>query len=78
MYTTRFDADNKIWFGPKSEFKINKHENFGETLLEKLNDTDTDRVMQVNIIKVVFALHIFFLSHLTFYAIRLTATQAKH
>lgn len=49
MYTTSFDVVNKIWSGPKSEFEIDKHENFGETILKKLNDTDTDRVMQVNI-----------------------------
>lgn len=48
MYTTHFDADNKIWSGPKSEFNIDKHKNFGEIILEKLIDTDTDRVMQVN------------------------------
>lgn len=49
MYKTRFDAANKIWYGPNKEFEIDKNENFGETILQKLNDTDIDRVMQVNI-----------------------------
>ena len=48
MYTTSFDADNKVWYGPKCESKIDKHENFGEIILAKLSDTDGDRISQVN------------------------------
>lgn len=48
MCTTQFDAINKIWSGPKSDFKIGSVNNFGEIILEKLNDTDAERVMQVN------------------------------
>lgn len=46
QYSTRFDAINKTWFGPSNECIIDKH-NFGEILLEKLNDTDAERVIQV-------------------------------
>lgn len=49
MYTTHFDALNKIWSGPKHSFKLDKHTNFGEIILEKLADTDSERVVQVTI-----------------------------
>lgn len=46
MYTTRFDAVNKLWSGPKNSFQIDRHKNFGEIILEKLAD-NPERVMQV-------------------------------
>lgn len=46
MYTTRFDADNKVWSGPKTEFHIDPHKSFGEIILEKLTD-NPERVIQV-------------------------------
>lgn len=49
MYTTNFDAVNKIWSGPKHTFELDKHKNFGEIILEKLNDVDSERVAQVTI-----------------------------
>ncbi|XP_031628671.1 4-coumarate--CoA ligase-like 7 [Contarinia nasturtii] len=48
QYSTRFDANKKVWFGPSSDFKIDKQTNFGDILLENLNDTDAERVIQIN------------------------------
>lgn len=44
-----FDAGRKVWLGPKDGFYIDKHTNFGEIILNKLADTDANRVIQVNI-----------------------------
>lgn len=49
MYATFFDENEKIWSGAKNDFQINKYQNFGEIILEKLADTDSDRVMQVRL-----------------------------
>lgn len=47
MYKTQFDAVNKIWSGPKHTFELDKRKNFGEIILEKLGDVDSERVAQV-------------------------------
>ncbi|XP_055297527.1 uncharacterized protein LOC129566039 [Sitodiplosis mosellana] len=44
---THFDDVNKIWSGPSSDVVVNKHENFGEFLLEKLK-SDPELVAQIN------------------------------
>lgn len=46
MLATHFDAVNKIWSGPSTDVVVDKHENFGAFLLEKLNE-DSDLVTQV-------------------------------
>lgn len=50
MSTTAFDEVTKIWSGPELDFQFDKYKNFGEFLLENLADTDSERVMQVNIV----------------------------
>lgn len=52
MYTTTFDEFEKIWSGPEFEFQFDKYKNFGEYLLEKLADADSERVMQVIIVSI--------------------------
>lgn len=47
MYTTHFDAANKIWSGPKTAAEVDKHKNFGEIILESLAGVDSERVVQV-------------------------------
>lgn len=46
---SHFDVAKKVWFGPKDDFHIDKHSNFGEIILEKLADDDSNRVMQVRV-----------------------------
>lgn len=48
MFTTHFDAVNRIWTGPKSSVVVDKHENLGDLLLEKLN-TNPEFVAQVSL-----------------------------
>ena len=55
--TTTFDEKTKIWSGPEFEFQFDKHRNFGEYLLGQLADTDSERVMQVNIVFSFFHLN---------------------
>lgn len=50
MTTTVFDEVTKIWSGPEYDYQFDEYKNFGEFILEKLADTDSDRVMQVNIV----------------------------
>lgn len=47
--STQFDAVNKIWSGPKTDYNLDKHQNFGEIVLKYLNG-DSNFVMQVNTI----------------------------
>lgn len=47
MFQTNFDANEKIWSGPDADSNIDKTQNFGEIILQKLNDVDSNRVMQV-------------------------------
>lgn len=47
--STHFDAVNKIWSGPKTDYNLDKHQNFGEIVLKYLNG-DSNFVMQVNTI----------------------------
>ncbi|XP_031637198.1 luciferin 4-monooxygenase-like [Contarinia nasturtii] len=48
MYcSTRFDEMNKVWYGPSTEYTIDKQKNFGEIILEKLS-TDANRAMQID------------------------------
>lgn len=47
--STHFDAINKVWSGPKTDYNFDKHQNYGETVLKYLN-CDADCVMQVDTI----------------------------
>lgn len=47
--STHFDAVNKVWSGPKTDYNFDKHQNFGEIVLKYLN-CDSNFVMQVNTI----------------------------
>lgn len=53
MYKTYFNAAEKIWTGPEDEFEFEKNRNFGQAILDKLAAEDSDRVMQVNIQKLI-------------------------
>lgn len=48
MYSTTFDEAKKVWSGAELDLQIDKKKNFGEYLLEKLGNEDSERVMQVN------------------------------
>lgn len=50
MYKTEFNATDRIWFGTNDEFTFDKNHNFGDTILTKLADEDSDRVIQVNFV----------------------------
>lgn len=50
MFKTEFDAVEKIWSGARVDIHIDKHQNFGEFILNNLADSDTERVMQVKYI----------------------------
>lgn len=51
MSSTNYDEINKIWYGPKNEFRVNKSDNFGEIVLNKISIENLDRVVQVGLIK---------------------------
>ena len=48
MFATHFDGVDKIWSGPKSSVVVDKHENLGDLLLEKLN-SNPEFVTQVSL-----------------------------
>lgn len=53
MFKTYFNAAEKIWTGPEDEFEFEKNRNFGQSILNELAADDSDRVMQVNIQKLI-------------------------
>lgn len=53
MFKTYFNAAEKIWTGPEDEFEFEKKRNFGQAILDELAAEDSDRVMQVNIQKLI-------------------------
>lgn len=48
MYETYYNASERIWTGPTDEFEFDRSRNFGEAILEKLNDDKSEQVIQVN------------------------------
>lgn len=75
MYTTHFDEVKKVWSGPELNVQTGEYRNFGEYLLEKLADSDCERVMQVNIMSFkIIRIHLIVLTHSisarTFYTYR--------